>query len=103
MTRKDCAKARVLVEGLLKIARKGTAAHAIASELQELLQPGPTLGEIILALPSENHKERARMIGISRQGYYNLVQGTARPNTLTTKRLADLTGLAEDVIKAAGP
>lgn len=103
MTRKECAKAQTLVDGLLKISRKGTAAHAIATELQALLQPGPTLGEIILALPSDNHKERAKMIGISRQGYYNLIQGIARPSTLMVKRLADLTGIAEDEIKQAGP
>lgn len=103
MTRKECNKARALVEGLLKVTRGGSAAHTIATELQEVLQPGPTLGEIILKLPSENHKERARMIGISRQGYYNLIQGVARPNVLTCKRLADLTGMTEEAIKAAGP
>lgn len=103
MTRKDNTKALALVNGMLKIARKGTAMHAMASELRELLQPPPTLGEIILQLPSENHKERARLIGISRQGYYNLLQGVARPNTLTTRRLAELSGLSEEAIRAAGP
>ena len=102
MTRKEFTQARTLIEALLKHTRKGSAAHALAVELETVLQPSPTMDQIILSLPSNSHKDRAAMIGISRQGYYNLLQGLARPNSMTTKRLADLTGLAEDVIRQAG-
>lgn len=103
MNRKEYGQARTLVEAIVQHTRHGTQAHAMAMELQVLMKPRPTLGEIILALPADTHKDRAALIGISRQGYYNLIQGLARPNTLTTKRLADLTGLAEEAIKEAGP
>lgn len=101
MTRKDQERARELVEELLERVR-GTNKD-IVLELQELLGPSPTLGEIMLKIPSPTHKDRARLIGLSRQGYYNLLQGIARPNLMTTKRLADLTGLSEEVIKEASP
>lgn len=103
MTRKEYGQARTLVEEMLRCTRKGSAAHLRACELKVLLKPGPTIGDIILGLPAENHKERAKAIGISRQGYYNLIQGTARPNAITRKRLADMTGLAEEVIQEASP
>ena len=99
MTRKQLAQAVELVATLVTHTRAGSAARAIVVELQGLLKPGPTIGEIILSLPSDTHKDRAAMIGISRQGYYNLIQGLARPNPITIKRLADLTGFAEDVIR----
>lgn len=104
MTRKELSKIRLLVEGLIKTTRKGSSSHELALKLQEAVAAPPTIGEIILGLPAETHKARAALIGLSRQGYYNLVQGLARPNTLTAKRLADLTGLAEEQIRrAAGP
>lgn len=103
MNRKEETQARVLVEALVQHTRNGSQAHGLAIRLQELLRPQPTLGEIILALPAETHKDRAAMIGISRQAYYNLIQGIARPNTLTSKRLADMTGLSEEVIRQSGP
>lgn len=103
MTRKEFSKARTLVDAMLKITRSGSATHAMATELQVLLKPPPTIGEIVLSLKSDNHTQRAALIGLSRQGYYNLIQGVARPNSMTTKRLADLTGLTEEVIRQAGP
>lgn len=103
MNRKEFNQARKLVEDIVQHTRKGTQAHALAVELQVMMKPQPTLGEIILALPSTTHKDRAKMIGISRQGYYNLIQGISRPNTLMAKRLADLTGLSEEAIREAGP
>lgn len=103
MTRKEYGQARKLVDEMLRHTRGGSAAHAMAVELKDLLKPQPTLGEIILRVPAVNHTERARTIGISRQGYYNLIQGTARPNTITRKRLADLTGMSEEVIQEASP
>lgn len=103
MNRREQAQARTLAEALVRHTRNGSQAHVLAMKLQVLLQPKPTLGEIILALPAESHTERAALIGLSRQGYYNLIQGVARPNTMTSKRLADLTGLSEDVIRQSGP
>lgn len=99
---KDLAKIRSMVDALVKLTRKNTAAHAVAAELQTMLQPPPKLADIILSLPSETHKDRAALIGLSRQAYYNLIQGQSRPNTLTVKRLADLTGVAEEQVREAG-
>lgn len=102
MTRTQQTQARELVEELLQHTRSGSQAHALAMELQGLMPP-PTLSQIILALPADTHKDRAAMIGISRQAYYNLIQGVARPNLMTAKRLAGLTGLSEEVIRQSGP
>lgn len=103
MKRKEYERARVLVDEMLRCTRKGSMAYERACELKALLKPPPTIGDIILKVPAINHKERARAIGISRQGYYNLIQGIARPNAITRKRLADMTGLTEEVIQEASP
>lgn len=103
MTKKEFAQAKSLVEALLKHTRKGSPAHLMAKELQNVLQPPPTMADIMLAVDGETHKDRAATIGISRQGYYNLMQGLARPNSITRKRLAELTGFAEEEIQQAAP
>lgn len=104
MTRKEYQEARKLADSLLKVTRKGSVGHELATKLAALLKPPPNLAEILLSLEiGGTHKDRAALIGLSRQGYYNLLQGLARPNSMTTKRLALLTGLTEEAIRQAAP
>lgn len=102
MIKKDLDQARKLVDKLVKQTRAGTPAHQMAVQLEKLLQPTSTLGDIIALVPGENHKEKAELIGLSRQGYYNLVRGLTKPHTMTARRLAELTGISEDIIRQAG-
>jgi DNA-binding XRE family transcriptional regulator len=72
-----------------------------AVRLKKMFVPPPTMEEILLKVPGETHTERALEIGISRQGYYNLLGGQARPNAMTAKRLAELTGYKIETIREA--
>ena len=67
--------------------------------LKKMLTPPPTMAEILAMIPAASHKERAKTIGLSRQGYYNLAEGTARRSSMTAKRLAELTGVPESTIR----
>lgn len=97
MRRSEVIQAYRLAAGLVERTRGSTRETAL--EICELLAPPPGLAEIMLKIPARTHLERARAIGISRQAYYNLMYGHARPNRLTAKRLAALTGVDEGVIR----
>lgn len=75
--------------------------QTVAAELRDLLAPPPTMADIMQRIPGETHRERVRAMGISHQGYYNLLHGASRPNTRTRRILAKLTGLPEEVIQQA--
>jgi len=97
MTRKELERAQILADELVRRSRGEN--QIVAVELRALLEPPPSLTDIVMSVPGPTHKERAAMIGLSHQGYYNLIQGVSRPNSRTTHRLAALTGVAEDVIR----
>lgn len=101
LEREKLARARALADELVRRSRGEN--QDVARELAELLAPPPSMADILLSIPAEWHKDRIEKIGISHQGYYNLLHGVSRPNTRTTARLAKLTGLPEDVIRTAGP
>lgn len=98
MTRRQFQRAVKLADQILA-ATKGMPVNGLVAALRRQLTPMPTMGEILLKVPGETVTERAATIGCSRQGYYNLLAGTARPNPMTAKRLADLTGIEETVIR----
>lgn len=101
LARDKLDRARALADELVRRSR-GENQEA-ARELLALLQPPPSLSHILLSIPGEGHKGRIEALGISHQGYYNLLNGVSRPNTKTTARLAKLTGLPAEVIREAGP
>ena len=94
-------RARALASELARHSRGVN--QEVAEKLCKLLEPPPSLHEILMQIPAEDHRERIRAIGISHQGYYNLMNGVSRPNTKTAARLAKLTGLPVDTIRQAGP
>jgi antitoxin component HigA of HigAB toxin-antitoxin module len=71
----------------------------MAVKLKKMIMPMPTPQEILMKVPGETATDRAREIGISRQGYYNLLSGTARPNLMMVKRLSELTGVRPETIR----
>lgn len=102
MTRKEYERAQKLMDEITsKVAELDPAPDVLRdiARLKRMLSPPPTMEEILLKVPGGTHTARAREIGISRAGYYNLLAGTARRDLRTAKRLAELTGLSESVIK----
>lgn len=101
MTREDLAVAAELAETLRKSTRAGSRQHDLAETLCKLLQPPPSAESILLAVPGETHVARAKAIGLSRQGYYNLRNGVSAPSGTVAKLLAQITGMPEEVVRSA--
>ena len=57
------------------------------------------MSELLQHVPGNTITERARAIGISRQGYYRWLWGWMRPNVVQAKRLAELTGYPVEEIR----
>lgn len=100
LTARQMERAQVLTEELVR--RSEGENREVAIQLQNLLTPR-SLSDLILSIPAESHKQRIQKIGISPQGYYNLLNGTSRPQHGTAAKLAKLTGLTADAIQRAGP
>lgn len=93
-----------LVDGLHAIHHEQKASGVkpllmTATKLRNMLEPPPTMREVLERVPGETLGERAVTIGISRQHYYNLERGIARHSAAVAKRLAELTGISESVIR----
>lgn len=102
MTREDIQLAGELASELRnKYLKRGTKAWNKADVLVKLLQPPPTPENVLAAIPGDTHTGRAKAIGLSRQGYYNLRTGLAVPNSTVAKLMAELTGLPEETVRAA--
>lgn len=72
-------------------------------EMRALLQPPPTLREIFDRVPGVDVKEKAEKVGIARSSYYKIIHGQVRPEKQTVERLAALSGVPVEVIRASGP
>jgi hypothetical protein len=53
-------------------------------------------------VPGDSVVEKCDRIGISRQAYYVYLRGGSRPNKQQAKKLARLTGLKAEAIRAGG-
>jgi hypothetical protein len=110
MKRKDYERASKILEeltaGMVAIQigppeRPDMAALlTMMGRLKRIIKPPLLIEDILYKVPGETHTARAREIGVSRQGYYNLLGGTP-PNAITLKRLAELTGYPAEAIKEA--
>jgi DNA-binding XRE family transcriptional regulator len=98
MRMKDRERAFSLAE---KIAEQtqGQPYHAQVLRLRKMLQPPPTMKEILAKIEAKDESERAKLVGVSRQGLYNWVNELSRPSVMAAKRLAQLSGIPEDVIR----
>jgi hypothetical protein len=94
----DWERAAALADKLA-VATAGTEAHALALRLRKLLEPPPSMAEILSRVPGETHRDRAREIGCSFECYYNWLREEVRPNNIFAQRLAEITGFSEDVIR----
>lgn len=75
-------------------------AHALARRIRMILHPTMDIREILALVPGDTVTDRAKAIGISRQALYRWMESGTRPNNETARRLAALTGISEDVIRA---
>lgn len=73
--------------------------HRDAKRLRESLAAVPTMQEVLAKVPGTSVTERARAMGLSRQGFYNLLNGVARPDMKTVKILSHLTGYDENLLR----
>jgi DNA-binding XRE family transcriptional regulator len=98
MEMKKDDKAYALAE---KIEREteGLPVHALATRLRKMLQPPPPMKEILARIVAKDESERARLVGVSRQGYYNWVNEVSRPSVMAAHRLAELTGVSVETIR----
>ena len=59
---------------------------------------GMPMAEILAKVPAASTLAKARMIGVSRQGYYRWLDGSARPTGRHAAKIAELTGIDVEVI-----
>lgn len=98
MTRKQFARAIRLADKLIE-GVGNPELHQAAVDLRSLLTPPPTIGEVLSKVPGNSIQARAKTIGISRQTYYNLLEGGTRASLPVALRIADVTGVDIEVVK----
>lgn len=74
--------------------------HLTARKLRAMLEPPPTMQQILDRVPGDTVTAKCEVIGVSRQGYYDLQKGTKRPTLKTVRLLAAASGVEADLIKA---
>jgi hypothetical protein len=79
----------------LNSLNRNPESRKLVAELKALLGPMPDLGPILSQIPGESIKAKSAAIGITRQGWHNLMKGTVRPQEATVQRIAQATGLEE--------
>jgi transcriptional regulator with XRE-family HTH domain len=57
------------------------------------------MAEVLSKVPGRTIKERARSIGVTRQAWYQWLDGTARPSAKRAKQLERITGYPADEIR----
>ena len=73
-------------------------AHTMAIRVKRILQAPTPMQDILDRVPGESVTDRAATAGVSRQTWYNWLNDRGRPDGAAAKRLAALTGVAEDII-----
>lgn len=101
MTRDECRRAQRLATQLIARLSRQSVEQAIAIKLHGMLIPTPTPADVLqMILPAASVVDKCRLLGISRQQYYELRKGVVRPRHETMQRIAKATGLSADTLKA---
>jgi len=74
-------------------------AHKLALKLARSLRPKVSMSEILVKVPGASVTDQAETVGVSRQTWYNWLDGKGRPHPGAAKRLAKITGVSEEVIR----
>jgi hypothetical protein len=94
-------EARRLAKAAVALALdEGAADHVLRNleRLQARLQLVP-MADILAKLPDDTVTARAKRLGITRQAYYDWVNGKSRPNIKQARRLQKLTGFTVQEIR----
>lgn len=95
---KERQRALRLVEQLIEMCEGDDDLSGAARMLRDRLQL--SMDEVLAKVPGPTSAvHRCKTIGISRQTYYNWLKGYVRPNVKQAKKLAELTGLSQDLIR----
>ena len=89
---------RIVLANRLIAATAGMPANADAVELRVLLEP-PTMTEILTRVPGKTIRAKCKLLGVSPQTFQLWRNGDTRPAGGNVKRLAQLTGVPEEVIR----
>jgi transcriptional regulator with XRE-family HTH domain len=57
------------------------------------------MSQVLAKVPGRTVKEKAKLVGVTRQAWYQWLDGTARPNAARASKLAKLTGYNADEIR----
>jgi transcriptional regulator with XRE-family HTH domain len=57
------------------------------------------MAQVLAKVPGKTVKERAKLVGVTRQAWYQWLDGTARPNAARAIRLSKITGIPADAIR----
>lgn len=99
MDRKQYERAAKLADRLVEGLVGAPDLRKTAVQLRAMLTPPLTAEELLAKVPGATHNERAKALGISRQGFYNLRNGLSRPNPMLARLLAELTRVPEAQIR----
>ena len=98
MTRKQIARAMKLADRLVE-GVGNPEMNRIAVDLKKLLTPPPPMRDILALIPGESIMAKSRELGVSRQTFYNLMDGGTRPSLLVAERIAQVTGIDVEIVK----
>lgn len=100
MTRDKHSKALRLAERLIARLPAETEEYSLAIKLRGMLIPPLTPDEVLdMVLPFGSIVAKSKRLGISRQYFYALKAGTARPGEEIMARIATLTGVSAERLK----
>ena len=86
-----------VAEAAAKVINDKLLLYATA-RLKRKLKQKP-LRDIIAKVPGDTWKDRAKALGVSRQAMQRWFDGSARPNETQAKRISELTGVSEKIIR----
>lgn len=98
MTRKQYARAIRLADKLVEQTANPDLRQT-ALDLRAMLTPPPSMQEILALVPGESIIARSKVLGISRQTYYNLAEGLTRASLPIAEKIASVTGVNVEIVK----
>jgi transcriptional regulator with XRE-family HTH domain len=85
-----------LIERLIEVAPDANLRLRAVRMRSRLLLP---MSEVLSKVPGRTIRERARLVGVTRQAWYQWMDGTARPSAKRAKQLERITGYPADEIR----
>jgi hypothetical protein len=101
LTSDEMQQARDILE---KVSlRTDAIGQKMVTQILKMMGPPPTITEICDMVPGACDPERAKFLGRSRQAFWEIRHGKARPSNETVILLSTATGIHPERIRAAFP